>query len=274
MRAIELDEQLDNPKEYAIDYSNLARLYLDQGRLDEAEGYARRAVEIEETLDLSAAPWTTYQILAQIAEARDRAGEAAQWRRKEQESYAAYAGAAHRLPEWAPSFIAAVVAAVEGDESASQGVEEMLPKLENGGYQNLVSPIQRVLVGETDANELCVGLDYEDAYIIRTILAQLAGEAPAVQPPSSSPQREEDNSAAEEEGELAQLRAQWEPVIGAVVAACQGNAQAAEQVESFMAQLAQQGQWGNLAAVLGRPPARPGPNGHLHHRSGFAKVGR
>ena len=77
--------------------SNLAGLYLSQGRLDEAGRYARRAVEIEETLDLSSEPWKIYSILAQIAEAQGRPDEAAGWRRKEQESYAAYAGASYEM---------------------------------------------------------------------------------------------------------------------------------------------------------------------------------
>ncbi len=65
-----LDEQIGNPKELAPDYNNLAGLLLAQGRLDEAEAYAQRAQAIKETLDLSAEPWTTYAILAQIAERR------------------------------------------------------------------------------------------------------------------------------------------------------------------------------------------------------------
>jgi len=176
LRAIEIDEQLGNPKAVAIDYSNLASLYLSQGRLDEAARYARRAAEIKEKLDLSSEPWKTYNILAQIAEAQGRAGEAAEWRRKEQESYAAYAGAAHRLPQWAPSFIAAVVAAVQGDQAARGEVERVLPQLEASGW-DCPPVIRRILEGESDADELCVGLDRGEAYIVRTILAQLAGPA-------------------------------------------------------------------------------------------------
>ncbi len=103
LRALEGFDQTGQVQYAAVASSNLAGLYLAQGRLDEAEHYALRAMEIKETLDLSAEPWKTHAILAQIAEARGRTDEAAAWRRKEQESYAAYAGAAHQLPRWASS---------------------------------------------------------------------------------------------------------------------------------------------------------------------------
>jgi hypothetical protein len=51
---------------------------------------------------------------------------------------------------------------------------------------------------------------------------------------------------------LAQLRAQWGPAIGAVVAACGGNQQATAEITPFIEQLGQQEQWQNLAAALRR----------------------
>jgi tetratricopeptide (TPR) repeat protein len=252
LRAIELDEQLGNPKEVAIDYSNLADLYLSQGHLDEASCYAHRAREIKETLDLSAEPWKTYAILAQIAEAQRRTGEAAQWRRKEQESYAAYAGAAHQLPQWAPSFIAAVVAAVQGNEEARAEVEQILPQMESSrDWRNLPPIIRRILDGESDADKLCTGLDRYDAYIANAILAQLAGEVPQTpgvsETPGVSPASPADASTA-----IARIRQQWAPVIQAVVAACGGNRQAAAQLEPLLAQLSIQDDWRHLAAALRR----------------------
>ena len=92
MRVIEIDEKVGNPKELALDYSNLAGLYLDQNRLDKAEEYAGHALKILETLDLSAEPWKTYSILAIIAKKRGQINEARAWRHKEQESFAAFAG--------------------------------------------------------------------------------------------------------------------------------------------------------------------------------------
>jgi len=187
LRAIELGEQLGDRRGLGVRLGNLAGLYLSQGRLDEAARYAHRALEIKETLDLSAQPWTPYAILARIAEAQGRADEAAGWRRKEQESYAAYAGAAHQLPQWAPSFIAAVVAAVQGSEAAKQEAEEVLPRLEAAEWHNLCNAVRRVLQGEHDFDMLRTDLDREDAYIVRAILAQLSGGAPVPPAAQTSP---------------------------------------------------------------------------------------
>jgi tetratricopeptide (TPR) repeat protein len=132
LRAIELGEQLRYYKELGKWLNNLTNLYLSQRRLDEAARYARRAVEIKETLDLSAEPWTTYSILARIAEACSNT-EAAEWRRKAQDSFAAFAGAAYQLPQWAPQVIQTTVAAMKGNAEARKYVEGELPKMEAGG---------------------------------------------------------------------------------------------------------------------------------------------
>jgi len=132
LRAIELGEQLRYYKELGKWLNNLSNLYLSQRRLDEAARYARRAVEIKETLDLSAEPWTTYSILARIAEACSNT-EAAEWRRKAQDSFAAFAGAAYQLPQWAPQVIQTTVAAMKGNAEARKYVEGELPKMEAGG---------------------------------------------------------------------------------------------------------------------------------------------
>jgi tetratricopeptide (TPR) repeat protein len=87
LMTIELDEKVgSNPKDIAIDYNNLTGLYLTQNRLEQAEELAHRALAILETLDLSAQPWKTYNILAEIAEKRGRPEESRDWRRKRQES--------------------------------------------------------------------------------------------------------------------------------------------------------------------------------------------
>jgi tetratricopeptide (TPR) repeat protein len=253
LRGIEIDEQLDSPKELAEDYNNLANLYLSQGRLDEAERYARRAVEIVEQHHIQTEVWKMYSLLARIAEARGRTDEAAAWRRKEQESYAPYAGAAYQLPGWAPSFIAAVVKVVQGNQEARGEVEKILPQLEAGGW-DCPPVIRRILNGESDVDELCVGLDYGEAYIVRTILAQLSGSVPSEvdgETPQTPGVSETPGVSGAEEA-IARIRQQWAPVIQAVVAACGGNAQAAAQLEPLLAQLSQQDDWRALVAALRR----------------------
>jgi hypothetical protein len=128
---------------------------------------------------LPAAPWTTYSILAQIAAAQGDPVAARRWRRQEQESYAAYAGAAHQLPSWAPDFINSVAAAAQGVAEAQEAVAQILPQLEGGGWTNLAAAVKRILAGEQDDETLFDELDRQDAYIIQLILQQLAGGTPA-----------------------------------------------------------------------------------------------
>ncbi len=198
LREIEIDEKLANPKELAMDYSNLAYLYLSQGRLDEAGRYARRAVEIKETLDLSSEPWKTYDILASIAVAQGRPDEAAGWRRKEQESYAAYAGAAHGIREWAP-LIQAVVAGCAGNTQASEQARALLQQFEEG-WPTAVAAVRRILHGERDSEVLRQGLPYQAFVVVHSILARLAGDTLA---PTPSPNSGKGQGEREAQGERA-----------------------------------------------------------------------
>ncbi len=176
LRAIELGEQFQSSR-IANWYSSVSDFCFSQGRLAEAEHYAGRALAIKETLDLSATIWTTYNILAKIAQAKGNAQEAAHWRRKEQESYFAYPGVAYRLPQWAPAFIQTVAAAVQGNPNAKSEVEKILPRLEaTRDWKTLIAPVRQILAGENDFEKLRPDLDRQDAYIVRRILAVLSGE--------------------------------------------------------------------------------------------------
>lgn len=172
LREIEIDEKLGNPKELATDYSNLASLYLSQNRLEEAENYARRALAIMETLDLSLQPWKTYSILAEIAEKRGHIDDARDWRRKEQESFAAFAGSDSKIKQWQP-IIKAVVAASQGNEESKNELEPFLQEMEQtNDWRNLIPVIRRIMNGERDEN-LFEGLDRTDALIVARILQVL-----------------------------------------------------------------------------------------------------
>ena len=154
--------------------SNLADLLLAQpGRLEEAERYARQALAIDETLDLSAEPWKTYNILAQIAEKRGQAEQARRWRRKEQESFAAFAGAETqaKIRGFEP-LIAAVIQGAQGDEQARQQVTAVFDQLTAGNWM-IVDAIQRIWAGERDVDALTAGIDRNSALIVQRILAGL-----------------------------------------------------------------------------------------------------
>lgn len=177
LRAIEVGEQLGDQQGLAKRLSNLADLYLSQNRLAEAETTARRALAIKETLDLSAEPWKTYGILADIATAQNRPQAATQWRRKAQETYAAYPGSLHEIREWLP-IIEAIVAVCQGNTEIKAQVNEILGQYEQG-WSTTVAAIRQILVGKRDIELLREGLAAKGFVIVRTILAQLAGAAPA-----------------------------------------------------------------------------------------------
>nr|VFJ47784.1 MAG: Tetratricopeptide repeat-containing protein [Candidatus Kentron sp. DK] len=107
-KALELDEAAGNPKALARDYNNLAGLLTDVHRrpagqrpdafagrdlLTQAEALAHQAREIWEGIgDPSLGVWKTYGILADIAEARGDAREAATWRTKSEAAHRAFPG--------------------------------------------------------------------------------------------------------------------------------------------------------------------------------------
>ena len=241
----------------ALVSSNLASLCLLQGRLDDAERYARRAVEIVEKLDVSAEPWKVYGILARIAETLGSVYEAAQWRQKAQNSYAAYAGAPYQMQQYQP-LIQRVVAACQGNQEAKM---QLLSAMQEADATNTrADVIRRILNNETDFEKLRVGLDHQDAYIVRAILAQLAGEqtfevsetskvSENIETPSPAAPEREEGSAADA---VAQIREQWSGVIQAVVAACKGNADVAKQLAQFLDEMGQKDDWRALVAVLRR----------------------
>ena len=191
-RALAIGEQLGSQKEIALRCNNLAALlldvealppatrpapFMDRDLLAEAEAYAQRARKIREALDdPSSEVWKTYSLLAQIAERRGRPDEARRWRRREQESFAAFAGAEAQLPSWVEPVARSVVAACQGSEGGREAVDEALRQMaETDDWRNLPPVIRRILDGERDLASLTDGLDCYDALIVRRILAALAG---------------------------------------------------------------------------------------------------
>jgi len=173
-RALVLAEEVKDEKEISIIAGTLANLLLYQDRLAEAEAYAQRACAIMETLDLSVEPWKIYSILAGIAGRRNDGMAARAWRRKEQETFATFAGN-QRYVEQYQSLIEAIAHAVDGDQQAKQFVEVMYAKLEVGSAAWAIgaTSIRRILAGERDLDILTDGLERVIALIVRSILAAL-----------------------------------------------------------------------------------------------------
>lgn len=230
---------------------------------------------MEKINDPSLKIWASYGILAEIAEAQGDAGEATRWRRKEQDSYAAYAGSRHAIRQYEP-LIQGVVEACQGSEKARQWVEDLFPKMEAGSeeWARNAAAIRRILDGERDIEVLRSGLKYMGYMIVRTILARLNGSVlsgtegeepsppnPLSRPagegePESSPPKPPFRSAGEgepdrrAEAEVAKMRQQFSALIGDIVAASQGDAEATERLDALLEGLAQQDGMRNLATAL------------------------
>jgi tetratricopeptide (TPR) repeat protein len=186
-RAIEACHRANDKYHEAMCLNALADLTLSQNRLDEAEAYARRALAIKETLDLSSEPWTTYSILAELAEKRGRMDEVRLWRRKEQESFAAFAGSDTQIKQFEP-LIAAIVQAANGDEKAKAYLEGEYSKMQSADEWRLGGQaFQRLVAGERNFESLTEGLSRTQSLIIRRILQALNGEGSDPHPPAPSP---------------------------------------------------------------------------------------
>ncbi|MFN0069725.1 MAG: tetratricopeptide repeat protein, partial [Limisphaerales bacterium] len=190
--------------------SNLAALLLPQsGRLAEARPLAEEALAIKQTLDPGAEVWTTYEILAQIAEQEalgvppsgGAGGEPAkagtpnparEYRRLAREARRNFAGTRHQLRQLAPVILATVTACAgqaEGLEAVKQFQLQMAQV--SPEWQALSRALDRILAGERDEASLCEGLQFNMAMIIETILAGLRDpESLADLLPAGSPEPE------------------------------------------------------------------------------------
>ena len=148
--------------------------FRDRDLLAEAEEYARRALEIKEAIgDPSLEIWKNYARMAQIAERRGCPEEVRRWRRREQESFAAFAGSSLQVQKWAEE-MTVIAAACRGDEEARQAAIQIINRYRDSkDWGNLVATFARMLDGERDRDVLLEGLDRIDAAIVIHTLAAL-----------------------------------------------------------------------------------------------------
>lgn len=157
----------------AMALNNLANLLKAQpGRLDEARQFAKEALAIKETLEPGAAEiWTTYSILAEIADQQSRPCEAADNRRLARAAKRRYAGTAHELKRHLPLIIGVLQALEEPDKVVA--FSAALSFMEEKGSKNLAAALRKILSGERDADALCERLHFGDSMIVETILHAL-----------------------------------------------------------------------------------------------------
>ena len=185
-RAIQLVEQVQAGSiHHAMCLSNLAGLLVNEvtagraakNRLVEARHYVEQAKLIMERPGVSAEIWATFSTLAQIADLEKRTEEAQDYRRRERESFAAFAGNRYHIDQQHSAFIAAIVAAARGDAEARKSIEEVLPKLEENGW-HISQAVQRIWAGERDWPTLVEDMGRQQALLILRVLETLQQPSP------------------------------------------------------------------------------------------------
>ncbi len=125
--------------------------------------------------------------------------------------------------------ITVIAAIANGDATRRAEVEYLLPQIDNNGWQ-IERAVQRIWQGERDATALTANLDANSAAIVQAVLTAVAA-APA----------------DAEEASIAQIVAEWRPIILTVAAACLDVGQARQDIDGFLPQLETQPQWARLA---------------------------
>ena len=139
------------------------------GRLDEARELAEEALAIRKALEPGASQiWTTYTILAEIADQQSQPDQAAEYRRLAREAKRNFAGTAHEMKQHLPLIVGTLHAVQQPDKA--EEFSAALSQMEARGWTNLVGAIRKILSGERNEESLCKDLDVEDSLIIGIIL--------------------------------------------------------------------------------------------------------
>jgi tetratricopeptide (TPR) repeat protein len=139
-------------------------------QLVEAQRYIEQAMVIDERLN-NTDRWKRYSLLARIANQQGRAEVAKDYRRREREAYAAFAGNRFQINQQFGLHLPAFTAAQDNLEVRVQ-VEEILPQLEKNGW-HISEALHRIWAGERDWHALVEGLDNGPALLILRVLETL-----------------------------------------------------------------------------------------------------
>ncbi|MBI5650347.1 MAG: hypothetical protein HZC40_07875 [Chloroflexi bacterium] len=182
--------------------------------------------------------WIIYNVLAQIADTRGKPDEAVQWRRKSQDSFAAYPGAGYQLQKY-QTLLQRIIAACRGDVESRKWVEGEFPRMQASGeeWAQNANVILRILNGETDFEKLRDGLSYLSAYLVRAIVEGLAGNKTFMVFETS---KVSDADAQTQPAPEQEQGITLDQLLGYVVVACKPGAPAglAEQLHALTHQLA------------------------------------
>ena len=109
--------------------------------------------------------------------------EARDYRRREREAYAAFAGNRYHIDQQHGKLITDIAVAAQGDAQVREAVEAKLPQLEEHGWK-IAAPTRRIWSGERDWNSLAEGLDKQVALLILRVLETIAQPAGESTPPA------------------------------------------------------------------------------------------
>ena len=169
---------------HASHLNNLAALLADEiragrmgrERLAEARGYAERALAIVEQLDdLSLEPWKDYSLAAKLADLEGQPAQAAAYRRREREAFAAFPGNRWHIDQQHGALIQAIAAAARGDGAARAWVEGEFPKMEAADWRNVPPAIRKLWAGEREWHALCEGVDATSALLLLRVVEDVGG---------------------------------------------------------------------------------------------------
>jgi tetratricopeptide (TPR) repeat protein len=184
-KAIEYDRKIGNPIDLSFVLNNLADLLQTQpDRLSEARQLAEEALALKKNLDPHAALiWTTYNILAEIADkeaaltadSRRQAelqAEARNHGRLAREAKRNFPGARQELQKHLPLILATLMAV--RDSTQQENLDAALKCYSDSSWNELVHAVHRIVGGERDPEALCVDLRAQSFMIVETILAALS----------------------------------------------------------------------------------------------------
>jgi tetratricopeptide (TPR) repeat protein len=179
--ALVLSERIDATSgEYASYLFNMANLLVQEAeagrakdisaQLAEAQSYVEQATTINERLE-SPDLWMNFHLLARIANLQGHVETVRNYRRREREAYAAFAGHRFQIDRQFGSLLPAFAAAQYRPEVRAQ-IEDLLPQLEAKGW-HISQTLQRIWTGERDWHVLSEGLDDQDALLVLRVLEVL-----------------------------------------------------------------------------------------------------
>ena len=221
--ALETFRRMGEAQGEAIGWHQLGRVAQEGRDWDEAERCYKESLAIEERLGNLAGAAQTSNQLAIVAERSDRPTEAERWYRR----------------------------AIELKEAVGNP-KELLSSLNN--LAGLLLSQNRLDEAETyagRAREIMETLDLSaQPWATYFTLAEIAARRGRAEEARAWRHKEQETFAAFAGSE--QEIKQWLPVIAAVAAACQGNAQAAEELEPFLQKMGATDDWRNLIATIRR----------------------